>query len=148
MQRVNRVSASTSNRSSARKMDAPLNAVSALRWGLTPDQIAAERAAIIEKATDVLDAVGRTEGPACTYDSVVAPLIKLDVDIEASISSVTFAKDVSPDADVREAAAEAQSALSAFEVKASALVFTRRSGGVQGWHSGCCAAVQQARGPL
>lgn len=96
---------------------AAIQALSHLKWSYSPEQIATEQASIVSKATQVLDEVGACTGPQCTFATVVDPLMRLDADIEAATSSVTFVKDVSTDAAVRDAAAAAQSALSAFEVK-------------------------------
>lgn len=74
--------------------------------------------AIVTKATAVYDAVGSIPADKASFATVIQPLIDIDVSLEAATSSVTFVKDVSTDAAVRTAAAAAQSALSAFEVKA------------------------------
>ena len=94
-----------------------------LRWDHTPPSIEAAASALMREADGVLDGVARAlvEGgaAACTWRAVVAPLAALDRDLEARLSSITFPKDVSPDKDVRAAAAAAQAALSAWEVRAS-----------------------------
>lgn len=96
-----------------------IESLSKLKWNYSPEQIASEQASIVAKATQVLDKVGACTGAACTFENVVDPLMRLDAEIEAATSSVTFVKDVSTDGAVRDAAAAAQSALSAFEVKVS-----------------------------
>lgn len=94
----------------------------ALRWDATPAAVTAQAAGIMTAAGGVLDAVAdalRVGGPAaCTWATTMGPLAQLDRDVEAQLSAVIFLKDVSPSAEVRAAAAAAQAALNAWEVKA------------------------------
>jgi Zn-dependent oligopeptidase len=92
-----------------------------LRWDMTPAEVTAEGEAIIRDCTAVLDRVGALAAAPeseLSFSAVIAPLIALDRDVEARNSSATFVKNVSTDKEVRDAAAAAQAALSAFEVKA------------------------------
>jgi len=92
-----------------------------LRWDMTPAEVTAEGEAIIRDCTTVLDRVGALAAAPeseLSFSAVIAPLIALDRDVEARNSSATFVKNVSTDKEVRDAAAAAQAALSAFEVKA------------------------------
>jgi len=95
---------------------APLAALRGLNWSHTPATIAAEQARLIARATGIYDAIANEPSPS--FETVIMPLVNLDVGSEADGASITFLKDVHVDKEVRDAAAAAQTALSAFEIAA------------------------------
>jgi thimet oligopeptidase len=97
---------------SAAAAAAAARALAALDWTLTPAGIADKARSIIADSTAVLDAVAAARG-APSAASVLEPLAALDARLEGAASSVTFVKDVSPDAAVREAASAAAAELAA-----------------------------------
>ena len=106
-----------------RSYSAMAHIIPIIPWNLSPPAIRATTDAIITDCTATLDGIAATltaHGVAgCTWPAVIGPLAALDRDIEERVAAVTFPKDVSTDKAAREAAAAAQAALSAFEVKSS-----------------------------
>lgn len=90
-------------------------ASTSLKWTYTPEEIGSVTEELMSKQKAVLDAVA--SAPVKDWASVMLPLATLDRDLEAVTASITFLKDVSTSEAVRDAAAAAQSKLSAFEIE-------------------------------
>lgn len=89
----------------------------AVRFDLSPEQIASESKALMDRVKQVLDEVASLQDDEVTFENTVLALEMCDAAADSTSSSITFPQYTSTDAAVREASAAATKELSAFDIE-------------------------------
>jgi hypothetical protein len=72
------------------RMASTTPALPALQWELSASEINGVTNAIIDESTRLLDSIGAQKGEAVTYESVIAPMMRIDRDMEVRAARKDF----------------------------------------------------------
>lgn len=88
-----------------------------LDLSLSPEQIQLNTRKLIESCRHRLDSIGSTPLKQCTFQSILAPLSRLEADYSTAIPSLSFPQYVHPREDIREACVAATQELDHFSIE-------------------------------